>query len=1444
MSDQGDLYQSPLATQRSVSDDEIKTSHPAQGVRGAKSTSRYRGRGKSQPAVQLPVPQLDVAKLKTRTLKVKYLLPKGVAAEYSRDTGTEIVVSPDATTHTHPILALQRELATSRLFSTHNASWIKGLITDIGAGMEKHGQRTHVHGLCPILTPADTYRQSTWSKVNPAFWCRHTMQEFTAGKCEHIAERQLPMIAAVSIHSIYYLGVDDLAHYLKVCSMATGTVYIMYAIFHRFPGTEGRLAELAYERQGGEVVCRLGTDIYAHDAMTYMDSANSCIDTKWGSLGWHEEFRVKDTYCYAFFLSPLKTTMRVLSIEAALGDGMVYSSVDAGKLFLEVGKYVTETKLQEELIPETLFSLGDMFDVTMRNGSKYTFPKTLFQECCIGIAGKPRTPESWNSHIGFVRNHMASYRLSANAKENALMPVAIMSYVKNMERDTNWLTNMARTFGYQFDIWNAAMKFKVRRTVSVRAILGITAAVLLLIYKYKPTWLTRFIRPGLILTYVRIVGTTWDDVDKQLSAFLEADSKDYTSESDLFAALTSFLPGYKAITTRDQDRDDDRARENGDEKVIDPVLEEVKKLTPQQMESFAALFQHMLRTPDVNHFQSSNPNGAWANRHDYPHSPLTWPYIYYFDPPKVTTEMVWKSGPLWPHPKYVWEPQPVTTKSEMKAGFILPTLVRWFDSVKIWVTNRLITLTRIHAPDTPTVTPQTLFDGMRDVFKGVFGPLNLHTDTSVGFGQWLVANRMIWVGTAFEEFLKWVVPGFDHLIVFAEFVRALGACGLHNAIVARILPTIIHYCWRISPTFGLFAHLAWNIGVFWHGCVHGTAFAYWLIIPIIVAFLWYRYRGMSVRDIFMTNYANGRATLLPDGLHPVGDVKLNTVTLQSDVLPPAIARIRVDPLKFKGGDTPGPRLVFGLSERPPIVCSANTANEVLAVSRAVQDTHADNPPPFGEALFKQMPALFIPFQHFGMHIRNVVSDLDQQDQFDEWIKRYPASKRSIILESKGYVDLTGELDSRLSCFIKQEKYFKMDTDGTHPLLPRMISATSASVNGYFGPFAWGLGKLLSAEWNNSGYLHVNFDGDINALNIMVDGFCKRNGIFANTTETGFYRQKYDPTVKVVYDHIQRYIIYYEADFSKFDGSFTQAAIALEDMIYEKYGIRPDLLIKLKDLRRLRKCHSRHAVSWESPYKRASGEVFTACGNTLLNLYIFLVALFDFITYVEDIFVAVCGDDHANGVKWTNLHHPGDNLNDVTIAFRQRWKQVATSFGFKLDISEHSNLHEMTYLSCVWWAVETTPIKTIDGDVNIDVALGVPIGRWLARTGWVLGDGGKIWRAHALLGGTFTSMEFLTAHVPIVRQTIAKIKPLLGPHTIVPVSNDWRISPSRKTTVIQAPVGGLESMCQRDWDCIRARYKLERSDCLTLFNLATSVNTVPVFISDKALRRMVGFDMPI
>jgi len=409
----------------------------------------------------------DVKSKFSTTTWFDYKLSDGQIEDYSAMAGCNIKIARDAKAHTHPLLALERLLCMNFIFA-RNAKWkIQGIVYDIGASMNQHVGRDFVRGLCPLKTPSDVYRNKVARQRNPAArFCTHTMQDATIGICTCHAGP--PVAGAISIHSLYYLPPADIAAFLvkHQCNL--------HAVLHHFDGPEGGFNEMVYWREGDVVVARTPSETYEHNPMDWLRIPGNAVDTPAGTLGWHHSWTCGHTHVYEFFISPVPAPEIHISMSLALTNPNTYGQVDLGLFAEENARIETQFSEITEYLPINVFSLGEYFDITTRSQVVVTVPKNAFHELLYRIAGTPRNPGSFITHLATTKKILLAYRMSAQMRSKIVMPVAVFSFFWNVDAEEQVMTSALRRWGHTLFDHAQALAFKVTRFFNWKRIAAVT----------------------------------------------------------------------------------------------------------------------------------------------------------------------------------------------------------------------------------------------------------------------------------------------------------------------------------------------------------------------------------------------------------------------------------------------------------------------------------------------------------------------------------------------------------------------------------------------------------------------------------------------------------------------------------------------------------------------------------------------------------------------------------------------------------------------------------------------------------------------------------------------------------------------------------------------------------------------------------------------------------
>lgn len=411
-----------------------------------------------------------------RTTYIGFQCPLEILKIYADMMNVSIEVSPGSPPHTHPRLALERRLAVDYIFSSH-PKWAKtGTVIDIGASMTQHKGRNFVHGLCPLLTPSDVYRNNRYADQCPELrWCNHTMQQCTSDECNCVTDP----IAAVSVHSGYYLRPEDIVRFLKVKGIT------MYMVVHRFKELEGSIHEMAYNKVGMEIIAKIAGDTYQHDSLDWLDAPGNAILTAAGTLAWHLDLRIGQTWVYAMYYSPVAPIQQSLQFENAVSDNHTFGNINLGKLNTQHATHVASLVHFELDLPVTAISIGGYLEVTTQAHKSVIIPKTCFHELLFVVSMTPRTPDNFMSHVSKAKRSLVDYKMSAEMRAKAIGPLAVLTFFWNAKEDEAILQSSLRKFGQWTARLGETLKFTIFPHLTLRKVLLSLAGVVTVYLSYK-----------------------------------------------------------------------------------------------------------------------------------------------------------------------------------------------------------------------------------------------------------------------------------------------------------------------------------------------------------------------------------------------------------------------------------------------------------------------------------------------------------------------------------------------------------------------------------------------------------------------------------------------------------------------------------------------------------------------------------------------------------------------------------------------------------------------------------------------------------------------------------------------------------------------------------------------------------------------------------------------
>lgn len=411
------------------------------------------------------------------TVRIGFQVPADVLKKYADALSIALEINPGSPAHTHPILALERRLAIDFIFSSHTKWKDEGTVLDIGASMAQHKGRPFVHGLCPVITPSDCYRNSKYTPGTR--YCEHTLENYVDAQC-HCTQK---ICGAISVHSLYYLDVSYLSKFLQLVRVP------LFCVIHRFRAIEGAIHEMAYKKEAGRVIAKIDGETYVHDALDWLDSPAGCLPTPNGTIGFHLETKIGHTYVYALFYSPVKGPVVDMSLDMSIGNDSHYGPVNLGKLNSQHATNVASLANEQVDMPVELFSVGTLVEVTTESSKKFVLPKVCFHELLFKVSMMPRTADNFILHVQATKQMLLSYKMSPEARSAAVGPLAVLSFFWNIKEDEATLQSALRkyTTGIWWwsrntaQAWADTLAFKVRKHVGVKAVLG-SATVVIALY--------------------------------------------------------------------------------------------------------------------------------------------------------------------------------------------------------------------------------------------------------------------------------------------------------------------------------------------------------------------------------------------------------------------------------------------------------------------------------------------------------------------------------------------------------------------------------------------------------------------------------------------------------------------------------------------------------------------------------------------------------------------------------------------------------------------------------------------------------------------------------------------------------------------------------------------------------------------------------------------------
>nr|WPR18169.1 MAG: capsid protein [Chemarfal virus 152] len=302
--------------------------------------------------------------------------------------------------------------------------------------------------------------------------------------------------------------------------------------------------------------------------------------------------------------------------------------------------------------------------------------------------------------------------------------------------------------------------------------------------------------------------------------------------------------------------------------------------------------------------------------------------------------------------------------------------------------------------------------------------------------------------------------------------------------------------------------------------------------------------------------------------------------------------------------------------------------------------------------------------------------------YDEWVLHLPGKRGSLLLSEPYSHNLRSQVP--VDIFVKLEAYMGK-TPGDFK--PRIIQGRRLGYQNLVGPFFYSVSKWLATVFDGSDGLH--YDAGIDAVEL-------------GSIATRFFGQKKNV---------------FEIDVSNWDGSLVPELLQFEIWFIE--NCVPDTLDRWTELKK-HWCNvsgvGSHGVRYSTTHGRRSGDMWTSCFNSLINLLI-LRHIFG-----EDLLAVAKGDDNFFGTN-----------SELTV---EEIQSRYANFGMKAKVKKRDSIDQLEYCSGKFWPIEggykwgVKPFRIIG-------KLGLNLHRHHTK------------KHFSLLYGTAISMLPIAGHVPFI-----------------------------------------------------------------------------------------------
>jgi hypothetical protein len=368
------------------------------------------------------------------TLHINFLVDPHLQMQLGKlYPGMKFNPTPGSTTHTHPLLALERRFSERYIISALKCPPEQTII-DIGGNAQRHfaAKRRNVWCCCPLLDPDDVVRQSRYSK-DWKTWCSHKFQDCNC---------RVPY-AYISIHSLYYLSPEDVLESVHSCTLRTH-----FAAVHIFDNAYGSYynGEAVYHVSTAGLVTMSvpgNNHPYQHSACMWWRDGYFVKDGR--AMAWSLTVSVHNTSIYKFVAAPNNLTIRTIqtysTLTTAIRDVNHYGPIKfSGNVFRDL-----PDKVQVDLVPvyfsaATYMSYGT-YILVCPDSTAYNFvlPKPLIREAAGLIIGEIRDLGSWNRLLRHVKTRIGNYDIPPEILDESILLSTLYGFTCTLELENQVL---------------------------------------------------------------------------------------------------------------------------------------------------------------------------------------------------------------------------------------------------------------------------------------------------------------------------------------------------------------------------------------------------------------------------------------------------------------------------------------------------------------------------------------------------------------------------------------------------------------------------------------------------------------------------------------------------------------------------------------------------------------------------------------------------------------------------------------------------------------------------------------------------------------------------------------------------------------------------------------------------------------------------------------------